>query len=307
MLLLVLITGPLIAWVLHRGLAPLRQLATLAGSVSADSWTFNPPSSARDTAELAPVTHALESTLQRLERSFNQQRTFISDAAHELKTAVAVVKSSLQLTGMKPRTLDEYQAGNQRALADTERVEDLVAKMLTLARLETSAADSSFPLANKAADLNRCIARTVSQLETSASVRQVLIVVQSLSLNACTVPLSRDDCSLVLSNLLLNAIQHSPPQSQVELRSTLLGDSVEITVQDHGKGIDAADLPHVFDRFYRADPSRARTTGGTGLGLAICKAAIEKAGGTISLSSNPGKGTIVTIRLRCVLNSAKNQ
>jgi signal transduction histidine kinase len=68
-------------------------------------------------------------------------------------------------------------------------------------------------------------------------------------------------------------------------------------VQDHGDGIDPATLPHVFDRFYRADPSRARTTGGAGLGLAICKAAVEKAGGTITLSSNPGNGTTATVRL----------
>jgi len=307
MLLLVLITGPLIAWVLHRGLAPLRELATLAGNVSADSWTFHPPASARETSELAPLTQALESVLRRLERSFTQQRTFISDAAHELKTAVAVVKSSLQLTGMKPRTSDEYQVGNQRALADTERLEDLVAKMLTLARLESGSASSSDsspeapPIAQRSANLNHCIAATVSQLGTVAAVRQVNVIVHNLSPDPCNVPLVPDDCSLVLSNLLLNAIQHSSPQSQVEIRATLQSDSaesiVELTIQDHGEGIDPADLPHVFERFYRADPSRARTTGGTGLGLAIVKAAIEKAGGTITLCSDPGKGTTATIRL----------
>ena len=94
---LLLVTGPLIAWLLHRGLLPLRQLAALASKVSVDDWQFSPPSSARTTPELAPLTHAIENVLQRLERSFVQQRTFVSDAAHELKTAVAVVKSSLQL------------------------------------------------------------------------------------------------------------------------------------------------------------------------------------------------------------------
>ena len=79
--------------------------------------------------------------MQRLERSFTQQRTFVSDAAHELKTAVAVVKSSLQLVGMRQRTPEEYHAGNERALADTARIEELVAKMLTLARVESNAAE----------------------------------------------------------------------------------------------------------------------------------------------------------------------
>jgi signal transduction histidine kinase len=137
-LLLLLVTGPLIAWLLHRGLLPVRQLAALAADVSADSWHFDPPASARMTPELAPLTEAMESVLKRLERSFLQQKTFLSDAAHELKTAVAVVKSSLQLLNMKRRTGAEYKAGLERCLGDCQRLEEIVAKMLTLAREESS-------------------------------------------------------------------------------------------------------------------------------------------------------------------------
>ena len=293
MLLLVLITGPLIAWVLHRGLEPLRQLASMAGRVSADSWEFSPPASARETAELAPLTAALENALQRLERSFNQQRAFVSDAAHELKTAVAVVKSSLQLVGMRQRTPEEYQAGNERALADTERIEDLVAKMLALARVESGAATGS----TSTSDLNQCVCTTVTQLETFATVHHVSVAVHDLPASVCMVPLSPDDCALVVSNLLLNALQHSPPHTQVEVRLRTLDNATELIIQDHGEGIDPAALPHVFDRFYRGDPSRARATGGAGLGLAICKAAVEKAGGTITLASEPDRGTSATVRL----------
>jgi signal transduction histidine kinase len=292
MLLLVLITGPLIAWVLHRGLEPLRQLASMAGRVSADSWEFSPPPSARETAELAPLTAALENALQRLERSFTQQRTFVSDAAHELKTAVAVVKSSLQLMGMRPRTPQEYQAGNERALADTERLEDLVAKMLALARVESGQANEA-----ATSDLNSCICATVSQLETFAAVRQVNVAVHDLPAAACIVPISSENCALIVSNLLLNALQHSPAHTQVEMRLRALDGSAELIIQDHGEGIDPDVLPHVFDRFYRGDASRARATGGAGLGLAICKAAVEKAGGTITLASQPGRGTTATVRL----------
>jgi signal transduction histidine kinase len=294
MLLLVLITGPLIAWVLHRGLEPLRQLASMAGHVSADSWEFSPPASARETAELAPLTQALENALQRLERSFTQQRTFVSDAAHELKTAVAVVKSSLQLVGMRQRTPEEYQAGNERALADTARIEELVAKMLTMARVESGVTN---PSGNSKCDLNQCITQTAAELETFAISRDVEVALRDLPLDTCTIPLSPEDCKLVLSNLLMNAIQHSPPRAQVELRVSAENGAVAIIVQDHGEGIDPAALPHVFDRFYRGDPSRARTTGGAGLGLAICKAAIEKAGGTIMLASEPSHGTTATVRL----------
>ena len=93
-----------------------------------------------------------------------------------------------------------------------------------------------------------------------------------------------EDCTLLLSNLLLNALQHSPSQSTVELASPASKTAV-LLIQDQGDGIPAEALPHVFDRFYRGDPSRTRNTGGTGLGLAIAKAIVSKAGGFIALAS----------------------
>jgi signal transduction histidine kinase len=291
-LLLLLVTGPLIAWLLHRGLLPLRQLAALASNVSIDAWEFSPPESARATPELAPLTHAIESVLQRLERAFVQQRTFVSDAAHELKTAVAVVKSSLQLLGLRPRTAAEYEAGIERCLSDTARLEELVAKMLTLARVESGMAPAG---AETTCDMAACVRATVSELQTVAALRRVPVHVTAPEV--ARVPMASDDCLLVLSNLLLNALQHSPPESQVELRLHDEGDTVELAVEDHGDGIDPAVQPRVFDRFYRGDPSRARSTGGAGLGLAICKAVVERAGGAIGLTSETGKGTTVKVRL----------
>ena len=293
--LLLLVTGPLIAWLLHRGLLPLRQLAALAAQVSVDSWQFSPPPSARQTPELAPLTHAIESVLQRLERSFVQQRTFVSDAAHELKTAVAVVKSTLQLLNMKRRSAEEYQAGLERCLTDSRRLEEIVAKMLTLAREESAVAGAG-PLS--AADLAESLRQTAAQLETVAKMRGVAVTIEGP--DACVVPLAADDCSLLVSNLLLNALQHSPAGSRVELRLAAESDSAVLAIEDHGDGIAPEALPHVFERFYRGDPSRARSTGGTGLGLAICKAIAERAGGTIAIASQPGQGTTVTVRLPVV-------
>jgi signal transduction histidine kinase len=301
-ILLLAVTGPLMAWLLHRGLLPLRQLATLASQVSADFWHFSPPASARTTPELAPLTHAMENVLQRLERSFTQQRTFVSDAAHELKTAVAVVKSSLQLLGLRQRTPAEYQAGLERSLADTQRLEDLVAKMLTLARVEDG---SPSPRAPAAADLGQCVRQAVAELETVAELHRIQVGIEIAANSPGNVPLTQEECYLLLSNLLLNALQHNPPESNVQVRATInhAQNSAEFSVQDHGEGIDPADLPHVFDRFYRSDPSRARSTGGAGLGLAICKAVVERAGGSIAISSQLGLGTTVTVSLPLALNS----
>lgn len=299
-LLLLLVTGPLIAWLLHRGLLPVRQLAMLAAHVSADAWRFDPPASARMTPELAPLTEAMESVLKRLERSFLQQKTFLSDAAHELKTAVAVVKSSLQLLNMKQRTSAEYKTGLERCLGDCQRLEEIVAKMLTLAREESSRnANGNAP----AMELAGCVRESVSQLETMAGLRGVVVrlVEPDDAAKMAKVALAADHCLLLVENLLTNAVQHSAPGAEVELRTTVEGPEMVLEVEDHGDGIDPEALPHVFERFYRGDPSRTRNTGGTGLGLAICKAIVDKAGGSIVLTSKQNLGTTATVRLPVVM------
>ena len=303
-LLLLIVTGPLIAWLLHRGLLPLRQLAALAAGVSVDAWQFSPPASAHSTPELAPLTNALESVLQRLERSFLQQRAFVSDAAHELKTAVAVIKSSLQLLSMKRRSAQEYQAGLERCLGDSLRLEVIVADMLTLARAESSARPAG-PL--PAADLAECTRQAISRLETVATLRNVQVDAATEGMSSgIRVPMAPEDCTLLISNLLLNALQHSPPASTVEIGLSCEAEAgaqtAVLVIQDHGDGISPEALPHVFDRFFRSDPSRTRNTGGTGLGLAISQAIAQKAGGSIAIASQPdgalpSRGTTVTLRL----------
>jgi len=305
-ILLLAITGPLIAWLLHRGLLPLRQLAALAARVSVNEWHFNPPETARTTTELAPLTQALESALARLEQAFMQQRTFVSDAAHELKTAVTVIKSSLQLLSLRPRSAAEWQTGLARCEADAERLEELVGKMLTLARVENGAAAAGSPM--PACDMAEWVYRTAAELASVATLRNVEIA-NNAPCAAVPVPLAAEDCSLLISNLLLNALEHSPPGSLVQLHlnawpeasaeasSNTTAGSVEFMVKDQGEGIDPAALPHIFDRFYRGDPSRTRSTGGAGLGLAIVKAVVDHAGGSIHLDSELGKGTTATVRL----------
>jgi signal transduction histidine kinase len=304
-LLLLIVTGPLIAWLLHRGLLPLRQLAGLAAQVSVDAWQFSPPASAYTTPELAPLTHALESVLKRLEQSFLAQRAFVSDAAHELKTAVAVVKSSLQLLNMKPRSAKEYQAGLERCLADSRRLELLVADMLALARVESPGSASN---EGPATDLVACSRQAFGQLETAAAVREVQLI-SSVPEAEVKVGMVPEDCGVLVCNLLLNAIQHSPPGSTVEMNLSFDTDlpkrTAVLAIVDRGEGIPADALPHVFERFYRGDPSRTRNTGGTGLGLAIAKAIAHKAAGSITITSQtnpsqPDSGTTVTVRVPVV-------
>jgi signal transduction histidine kinase len=298
-LVLLIVTGVLMAWLLHRGLAPMRQLAAEAENISIHRWSFQPPESAVETRELAPLASALTAAMQRLEASFSQQRRFVSDAAHELKTAVAVVKSSLQLLAMRQRTTEEYEAGIEVSLGDCERIEEIVARMLTLARAEHSTTAEEV---SNTSDLAVAVVASAQQFQSMAEVRSVAIALATSG--PAFVPLSSEECALLCSNLLLNALQHSPPQSEVKMVLQPKLGWVDLHIEDQGDGIDPTLLPHVFERFSRGDPSRSRNTGGTGLGLAICKALVDKAGGTIALESERGHGTLASVRLPCTSGPA---
>jgi len=151
----------------------------------------------------------------------------------------------------------------------------------------------------------------MDQLETIAKLRNVQITFHALEdapRGSFRVETNPSDGALLVSNLVLNALQHSPASSKVELRlrredgTDPSRDTVVFQIQDHGSGIAPEALPHVFDRFYRGDASRARNTGGSGLGLAIAKAIVVRGGGAIEIASQanpllPFQGTTVTVRL----------
>ena len=195
-----------------------------------------------------------------------------------------------------PRTPRNTRPATSALSPTPPAFEELVAKMLTMARVE-SGASATVSESAPASDLAECTRKTIASLETIAKLREVDVNASALPANPCTVPLSQEDCDLLLSNLLLNALQHSPQRSAVELRISNGAAIFELSVADHGDGIDPAALPHVFNRFFRGDPSRARSTGGAGLGLAICKAVVEKVDGTIELKSEQGKGTTAIVHL----------
>jgi signal transduction histidine kinase len=289
-LLLLTVTGLLMSWLLRRGLAPLRSLAGEAEKISVQQWQFHPQPSARAMAELAPLTLALEEALGRLERSFAQQRRFTSDAAHELKTDLAVAKSSLQLLAMRRRSPDAYAEGLEICLADTERLERTVMEMLTLARVEQ--ADGLRKTLPAPTDARACLQACVERIAGLAELRQVRLTLHA----GPGVPdgrLGAKDCELLCMNLLLNAIEHSRPGGRVDAELSESGNTMTLTIRDEGEGIAPEALPHVFEAFYRGDVARDRRRGGTGLGLAICKGICEQAGGSIAIESTVGVGTRV--------------
>lgn len=286
---LLCVTALVLLSLLKRGLAPLHEIARQAGQVSVRSWQFSPSSATREVRELAPLVRALETALGGLERSFAQQSQFVSDAAHELKTSVAVLKSSLQVLMMRTRTPAEYTVGLERLQVDCVRMEELVASMLTLAGLETPEQNREM----EQVELGTVVRDVAEQFRTLAQVGAMEIMV------AATEPVwvkgERDQLRMLCSNLMHNALQHSRRAGEVKVGVTRTGGAAELRVEDRGQGIPAARLPFVFDRFYRADPSRSRLTGGTGLGLAISKAIVMRLGGEIRLESEEGEGTSAVV------------
>jgi signal transduction histidine kinase len=273
----------------------MRELAIEASRVSARNWSFSPPQEARNKRELAPLVDALEATIAGLQRAFDRERNSTADAAHELKTAVAILKSSLQLLDCQPRSSADYKKGLDRALEDCDRLEALVCGTLSLARAQQWAEEGKSENIQCIDLLNTC-EQSVAHLQALAHARGVKL--RCLTEDDCVVKADPVDLQTVWANLLQNAIQHSPPGSVVSLRvSASESDSALIVVEDLGSGIPPEHLPHVFERFRRGDPSRSRDTGGFGLGLPICKAIVEAYAGHIRIESSDNTGTRVFVSL----------
>jgi len=294
-LLLLFVVSIVAAWGVRRALEPLRELAGQAGAISVLNWEFRAPAEASMARELAPLTSAIETVLERLRESFRQQRDFTSDAAHELKTSVAIVKSTLQTLLQRPRPEHEYRAGLESMLEDCGRLEDLLGRLLRLARIEQWAENGMNRKLGVTEVTSTCEA-AISRIQALAEARDIqieLIAPQEVQLQA-----DPEDLELIWVNLLENAVQYSPVGSKVAIHVDRNGGSTAcVSVQDSGPGIPEEQLPHVFLRFYRGDPSRSRATGGFGLGLAICKAIVTAYGGHIQATNRNGTGTEMRVEL----------
>ena len=280
---------------IRRGLLPLQRLAEQAALVSSHNWELRLPPDVEETAELRPLTRSMITMLARLERSFVQQREFLGNAAHELKTPVAVLKSTLQSLLHRPRSSEEYRDGVQESLEDLERLERLLQWMLRLARAEQWA-QGALRRDLELIDITATCQEAVERIHNLAQARRTSI---HLATNGRLLfRADPEDLQLVWLNLLENAVRYSPEGGVVDVAVTRKdGGPARIVFEDHGVGIPPEDLPHVFERFYRGDPSRTRATGGFGLGLAIAKALVEAYGGTITAENAASQGTRMTVEL----------
>ena len=296
---------------LRRVLKPLEELATAASAVSPRKLLFQAPERALMTKELRPLALALTAMLEELHQAFEKQHHFLGDAAHELKTAVAVVRSSLQLLLLRRRSPEAYEQGLRATVQDNARAEELIARMLLMARLEERTAGSQATEANLLSVVQTCIKR----LEPLAEQAGVHLLQNGLGAIAAQnelsspdtapkglaetilVPVDPADLEVLISNLLVNAIEHSAAESCISTGIAREQGQAVLRVTDQGEGIPEEAQEHIFERFFRVDRSRTRGTGGAGLGLSITKAIVDGAGGSIAVSSGIGTGTTITVWL----------
>jgi len=225
-------------------------------------------------------------------RAAQQQRQFTAGDAHELRTPLSVVKSTLQLARSRDRTSADYRRAIDEALSDLHRIEGLIDQLLVLARMdETEGIARAAPV-----PLDVLLADLAERYDQKAMATGGRVACEAMP--PTVVRGDEDLLGRLFGNLLDNAIRHGPPGGTVGLSLSGQADGpCVVTVRDEGGRIPPEILARLFDRFYRADSSRNHSTGGTGLGLAIARQIARRHGGEVSIESSPAKGTVVTVRL----------
>lgn len=269
-------------------LRPLKNLTASAGRIDGRHLDRRVPEAGAQ-GEVLALTRSFNGMLERLEESFLIQKRFAASAAHELKTPLAVIKSALQVLEMAPHP---SEADYREFMADTgeslERIIKTVDGLLSLANPKEVPMDETV-------ELRPVLDLAVRELSGRAEECGVTLSVGGQA------PPVRGDADLLyraFANLIENAVKYNHPGGAVTVPLGREGREVSVTVKDDGPGIPANALPHIFEPFYRADPSRSQQIPGSGLGLAVVRLIVERHGGEIQVQSRPGAGSAFKVLLK---------
>jgi signal transduction histidine kinase len=268
-------------WLLARRLLrPVETITATAEEISATDLSRRIALAGPDD-ELKRLADAFDSMLGRIDGAFAAQRQFVADASHELRNPIAIIQTNLDVAE------DELGPRASVVRRATARMARLVDDLLALARSEGDGRRSRVALVEVGAD----VAEEFAALAAARGVRF------EVSGSGAEVVGDADALRRAVANLVDNAIRVSPPGGLVSIRTGVGPDGVSLVVTDEGPGIPAEEQQRVFERFWRADGSRARSSGGSGLGLAIVRRIVELHDGTVGVESTPGQGARFTIRL----------
>jgi two-component system OmpR family sensor kinase len=282
-------------WVVRLGLRPLDRIAQTAGAIAAGDLSRR-VTPATERTEVGRLGIALNAMLAQIERAFHEReaserrlRQFLADASHELRTPLAAIRGYAELFRLGAATDPEKAAASMQRIEDeAKRMGDLVENLLVLARLDQAPETAYEPV-----EISRLVADAARDARVTAPEREIGLDRDG----AVTVMGDAAQLRQVVSNLVRNALVHTPPGTPVDLKvGTDEGEAV-LEVRDYGKGLPAEDPNLLFERFWRADPGRGRGAAGAGLGLSIVRGIVEAHGGRVGAANAPGGGAAFTVRL----------
>ncbi len=280
-------------WLAARAFAPIQRLAATARSIKAGNLHRRvtvPP--ARDEVQYLALT--LNEMIDSLDQAFSRQRRFVADASHELRTPVAVIRNKTDVALLGARTQQDYITVLQGINAEAERLGHLISDLLALARGD----EGRTQFEREPVRLDLLAGAVAANADLLAAERGMLLQVQAPR----PVTILGDEARLiqVLMNLVENAVRYTNPGGRVTVTVEAQQDQALLSVRDTGIGIAPEHLPHIFERFYRADPARRRTGGSSsssGLGLSIVEWVVHAHGGAVAVESRVGRGSSFTVTL----------
>jgi two-component system OmpR family sensor kinase len=274
---------------IERALSPLAAVTEAAQQISsADDLSRRIPLQGPENDEVGRLVLAFNATLERLEHQFASQQRFLADVSHELRTPLTVVKGNVDL-------MRKMGCADDESLASIEDEADRLTRLVSNLLLETQADTGKLPMRFAPVELDTLLLEVFKKMKVLARDR---VRIKVTEIDQVQVNGDRDRLEQVLINLISNAINYTPHGGEVLLSLAKMGNTVRIIVKDTGVGISKEDLPHIFERFFRAEKSRSRNIqAGFGLGLSISNWIVEHHKGRIEVDSSEGKGTTFAIYL----------
>jgi heavy metal sensor kinase len=279
-----------------RALRPIDRITHTAGSISASDLNqrieYQGPQD-----EVGRLASTFNAMLARLQAAFERERRFSADAAHELRTPLSVLKGKLDVTLSRERTATAYRETLTDLRSSVERLISLSSNLLTLARLEQRKLEGDKDEVN-----------LTDLLESILEQYQPLAAVRSIELSTHLPPMLRvqgysDALMRLFINLVDNAVKYTPASGRIAIEAGAGGGEVQVCLFNSAVDLQQEDIPQLFERFYRADPSRSRSSGGAGLGLSIAREIAEAHGGRIVANLLPDEGIEFTVELPAGLES----
>ena len=274
----------------RRALQPVQSMAQTARQISAERLNQRLPVVNPDD-ELGSLAETLNHMIERLERSFTEMQRFTADAAHELRTPLAVIRNEAEVALRLPRSGDEYCHVLENLLEETDRLSGLADQLLFLCRNDAGLS----PQVRDHMQLDELLREVIGNMQVVAQDKNITLTLADNP--ACPLIADHRQLRRVFYNLIDNAIKYTDAAGRITVSNRVTTEEATIVVSDSGTGIPPEHLPRIFDRFYRVDPSRTADGNGAGLGLSICQSIVRGYGGTIAVESTHGKGTTITVRL----------